>query len=1161
MKVTGSSSLAIVNTLEEKIIAVSKKEIIFDLTKFLSLTFIFFFSVLFLMIILESIFYFSVTVRTVFYWTWISTFVTTFVYLVLSSGLKFAGIIKPLDIIPYAAKVGNNYPEIKDELSNSLSIYEDVEKKPFTIEFVNANLNYINSKTSSKDLSSFIKFSSLKNCFLIIAGIVLLYILSFSIFPSPLFSSVNRIINHNFIYLKNDIGLKFDVYPGNVSVPRGESLDITVKITTTKPYDIDAIDIYTKEETKDRVQIISKPFKVEKNKDGAYLLHLENISSNIKYYAEYAGYKSDEYNIAVSDEPVLKSFSVTVNPPSYTGQPSKTLLINEGNITCIEGSRIHFELISNKELKEAGVEFNSLITKFNINENHAAGELTAAVSGSYKFVLKDQASHINKNANIYTINVVPDSPPSVTIIEPEESNKTITALSGLLVRGRISDDYGFSKLLLNYKKESGSRAAGDKFSSLNIPIMNPTATMLEVPYMWSLSSLGLQKGDRVEYYLEVFDNTGKSARSESKIIQYLSLSEILKNTEQINKEIRTEISNAFQDLNNVQKDLMEMKKEAQRDEDLGLNDPKKKEELENKIDNLKNELNTTQQKLEQSMNEMQKKNQLDDKTLDKYMELQKLFNKINTPELQEMLKKIQDALKKNNDADLKDAMKNFKFDEEAFKKYMDQALDLMKKIENLQKFGDLTQKLDEITKKQDALKEETKKSDKNDPNKMNDLSQKQKDIQDKLKDFNEELKKLIDQMNAMKDKMDTGDLDKLKKEMEKRDPEKKMDNSSKDLQKGDKSSSEKKQEEISNDLNEMNKKMQDALENMMSANDSDKLKEKLEGLKKQLDELSKRQKELKDKTQELGKDNKQGFDNNKQQQGQLQSDLSKSIDDMMNLSKSGMQVSPEMGKELGNAYNKMGKAKEDLEGQKKDDATGKQGDAKNSLDNASKMLGDQIGKMGKGKDGKEGKDGKGGKGDNGRMQSLMEQLSKMISQQQGLSGQMGKLGKNGKEGNDGNGENGNNLTEEQKGQMQKLKMEQEQISKSLEQLNEEFKKEQERSGEKLLGDLSSVQKEMQEVIKDLEQNRINDKTLEKQNKILSRMLDARLSQREKDFEPKRESRGGNDIVRTSPPEIILSGPGSYNALKEDLLKLQKQGLTDDYEALITKYLMLLRNGQ
>jgi len=52
---------------------------------------------------------------------------------------------------------------------------------------------------------------------------------------------------------------------------------------------------------------------------------------------------------------------------------------------------------------------------------------------------------------------------------------------------------------------------------------------------------------------------------------------------------------------------------------------------------------------------------------------------------------------------------------------------------------------------------------------------------------------------------------------------------------------------------------------------------------------------------------------------------------------------------------------------------------------------------------------------------------------------------------------------------------------------------------------------MMEVIKDLQNNNITPETKKRQEKILSRMLDFQLSQREKDFEQKRESRPGNNF--------------------------------------------------
>jgi len=1149
--------LRIVNSLEQRIQKVYSKELLFNFTKGMLYSAIFFLSLAFFIVILESIFHFGITARRIFYWGFISTSVTTFIYITVNYIFQKLGIIKPLDVIPYSKKVGEKFPDVKDRLSNSLFLVENSQGTNFSNELISANIEEVYSVSERIDFTNYVSFKSLKRPFVIFLSAIFIWALSLGIFPQTMFGSMNRLVNYNYNFLLNDLGIAFIVTPGNVEVSKGENVNIKVLISSTKPVDISEITLVKKEVTKDGSEILSDKKDIRISADKSFNSVLENINNDIIYYVEYEGVQSDEFRIKTNENPLVKSFEITITPPGFTLLPPKILADNEGEIFCMQGSSIYFDLKSNKPLSEAGIILEGKLINFNVSDAGASGTITANTDGTYKFYLKDKNGTVNKNAVTYNIKVIPDEPPSITIIEPNESNFILTGQRDILLRSRISDDYGFASLKLAYKKFNGGNitSSSANFSFINIPIQNLTARSLEIPYIWNLP--GISSGQTIEYFLEVTDNTGHSVKSDTRTITYKSLADALKNTEALNKELKTDVNNSLQNLNDVQKELQQLKKDAQRNEDLGLNDPKQKQELENKLNDLQKNLNSTQQKLDQSVNEMKQRNELSEKTLEQYMELQKMYNKINTPELQEMLKKLQEAMKKNNSDEMKDALKNFKFDEEAFKKYLEKVMELMKKIENMQKFGELTQKLDEITKKQDELKNETKSSDKNDQNKLNQLSDKQKDIKEQTKEFQEELKKLIEELKKQKE-MSAEDLDKIRKKMEQKQIENKMNKSSDDMKKGDKDSAEDKQEEISKDLNEMNEEMMDAMENMMdSQNQQKKMMEKMGNIKKDLEELSKRQKELKDKTEELEKDQKQEFDKTKQEQGSLQKDLAKTIDDVMNLSKSGMEIKPEMGKELGNAFNKMDKAGQELGKQNKDNAADNQGDAKTSLDKAGQMLGDMMKKMGQ--QGKDGKDGKGGKGNQGRMGELMQQLAQMIQQQQGVNGQMGKMGKDGKQGKDGKEGKGNEpgegeLSEQQKGDMQRLQMEQQQLSKSLEQLNEELKKEQERSGEKILGDLNQVQKEMQEVIKDMQENKVTDKTIEKQNRILSRMLDAQLSQREKDFEPKRESKPGSNMVRQSPPEIVLSGPNSFNALKEDILKLQKEGYTDDYEILIMKYL-------
>lgn len=1161
-----NTAAGIYKSFERKLTDVNKKELFYNFTKNLLYTFLIFLSIGFVLILLEAIFHFNSPVRKIFYWTFIPFFVTTTVYFLCNYILKRFGFIgKRFDLISYSQKVGNNFENIKDRLSNSLSLYKTYSAADhgtiFSNELINADIDEINSRAGNVNLESVINFKKLKRPFYFLLGIVLLYIISFSIFSSQMFGSVKRIVNYNFNYIDNELGISFTITPGNVEIAKGEKVNVVININSTKDiFQADEIRFFTKQITSDGYELLSDPADLKISSDGNFKTTIENINTNLLYFAEYKNIKSEEYKITISDNPIVKSFNITIYPPDFTGIPSKSLPENEGDIFCPEGSTVYFDLKSNKLLSAAGILFNNNLINFEINGDGAHGSTVIKESGTYKFILKDDKGNENRNSVFYSVKVANDEAPKITIIEPSQSNYILNGENELLLRAVISDDYGFSGLKLGYRKlkSLAGNASAPNYNFLNISIKNLNATSLEVPYIWGISKIGLRSGESAEYFMEVTDNTGKTTRSDVRTIQFKSTADLLKKDQNLTKALKEDLKSVDEQMQDLQKEIEELQKKAQKNEELGLNEERKKQ-LEEKVDNFQNNMNSTQKQLDQNMNELQQKNMLNQKTIEQYMELQKQFNKINSPELQKMLEKLREALKKNNPDELKEALKNFKFDEEAFKKYMEKAMELLKKIENMQKFGELTQKLDEITKKQDELKKETQNSDKNDKNKMNELSDKQKDIKDQTKEFSEELKKLIDEINKMKEQMSAEDLQKLQQKMQQKNTESKMQNSKEQLQNSQKQNSEQTQEDIMKDLNEMNEQMKDALSNMMDSQDmQNKLMDKLKDIKKQLEELSKRQQELKEKTEDLSESEKDEFRKNQQMQGNLRSDLSQTIEDLMNATKMGMQMTPEMGKELGNAFNKMEEAGKELGNQKKDKASSNQGLAKQSLDNAAKMLGDMLGKMGK--DGKNGKDGKGNKPGQGNMGQLMGRLGEIIAQQMGLNGKTGKMGMNGQQGNDGKGNSPDNLSDEQKQQMQRLNLEQQQIQKSLEQLNDELKKEQERSGDKVLGDLDQVKKEMQEIVKELEENKFDDKLIEKQNRILSRMLDAQLSQREKDFEPKRESRPGENIVRTSPPEIILQGPNSFNALKEDFLKLQKEGYTEDYEALIQRYLMELKKS-
>jgi predicted metal-dependent hydrolase len=133
------------------------------------------------------------------------------------------------------------------------------------------------------------------------------------------------------------------------------------------------------------------------------------------------------------------------------------------------------------------------------------------------------------------------------------------------------------------------------------------------------------------------------------------------------------------------------------------------------------------------------------------------------------------------------------------------------------------------------------------------------------------------------------------------------------------------------------------------------------------------------------------------------------------------------------------------------------------------------------------------------------------------------------------------------------------IQKSLQQLNEEAKS----SGQskKLSSNLEEILKEMEEVVADIRSNNVDDELLQKQEHILSKLLDAQRSINERDYEKERESFAGQNFQRETPPELMLSTEEGLQKLRDELLNSSKEGYKKDYEELIRKYFEALQKEQ
>jgi hypothetical protein len=103
--------------------------------------------------------------------------------------------------------------------------------------------------------------------------------------------------------------------------------------------------------------------------------------------------------------------------------------------------------------------------------------------------------------------------------------------------------------------------------------------------------------------------------------------------------------------------------------------------------------------------------------------------------------------------------------------------------------------------------------------------------------------------------------------------------------------------------------------------------------------------------------------------------------------------------------------------------------------------------------------------------------------------------------------------------------------------------------------------DISEVVKDLKRKQVSPRTIDRQKRILSRLLDAQRSIRERGHSKQRKSQTGKDYVVRSPG-ALPQGLGEHeDVLREDLLKALKEGYPKEYEELIRHYFEALAREQ
>ena len=1048
---------------------------------------------------------FGTTIRTILFWSFIipTLFVLWKWILIPLKGLYRIG--STLSQEDAAKIIGTHFTEVEDKLINLLQLSKLSNSEN---ELINASIQQKSKQLSPVPFLKAIDFRENKQYLkYALVPVAILLLIFFSGNKNIVTKSSARIISHN-THFEPKAPFFFILENNHLQAVKGEDFMLKMHF---EGKEIPAIAFVVVEGNKYRLK-----------KEGALFSHLlKNPQKDLIFQFWANGFYSESMTLKIVPKPIIKSFSVQINYPSYTKLKDK-YISNKGNLRVPEGSEIKWRF----ETEHTENLFFQLDKKEIVHPISAEiFEIQKIVNQSSNYGLFVDGNTIDGDSIFYQLKVIPDAFPSIQLTEIIDSNDNYLRF----FEGLIQDDYGFKSLTFNY------RTLGEENNDWFIEelAINNNNNQQGFYHHWNLSNVALNTGESLEYFFEVWDNDAingsKSSRSKTIVHKSPTKEEHEQQIEKNNESLKTEIEDALDLAEEVQKEMEELERQLLEEKELSWEDKQKAQSLLENQNKLQEKVAEIQQQQIQNQQEENRFEQPNEELLKKQEMLQELFENIMTDEMKEMMEELQKMMDEINKEQLQEMLEDVKQNDEDLKKELDRSLELFKQMELQQKLENTIQKLDELAQEQDQLSEETQQKNANKEN----IKEQQEAIKEEFEKIQEELKKVEELNQELEEKEELPDM-----QSEEEQIQEEIKKSLEQLEKNMKKKSSQSQKNAAQKMEEMSQKLQSSMQQSESESASEDMAT-LRQILENLITLSLDQEMLLENITETNINSPQ-YTQYMQLQKKLQNDAQIIEDSLFALSKRQPQIKSIVNREINALNSGMEKAIYLMEERTSRKASERQQFAMTSANNLALLLSETLRQMQQQMSQQSDSESKkmcnkpnstGGQSMK-ELKAMQDQLKKKMEQM--LKNQKGK-------GDKGKGKN--KISKE----LAQMASQQEMIRKRMQEIREELSGDQQAKKT-----IDKMLRQMEETETDIINRNITQQTLLRQQEILSKLLEAEKAHREREQDKQRQSEEWlQDITKR-----IVNPFEEYQKEKEkqeELLRTIPPSLTPFYKNKVNEY--------
>ena len=1056
--------------------------------------------------------------------------------------------------------IGRHFTEVKDKLLNVLQLKKLESLDDYSL--VNASINQKIKELKPVTFSNAVDLRENRRYVKFLLPPLFLFLFIIIAAPNIIKEGTKRLYHNNTTFEKE---APFHFVIKNKSLNALQFDNYELEVTTEG--DAQPSEVYL--ETDNTI------VKLKQKDKNLFTYEFVNVQKTMPFHFNANGFKSKDFTLNVIAKPVITSFAIVAEYPPYTGKQNETIK-NTGYIVVPCGTRLtwQFEARNTEDIKfKLG---DSLYQTKKTSDGTYTFTKTMMEGSSYGVKVSNQEVK-DADSAFYSLGVTPDLYPTVNVQENRDSAND----HFFYYVGDISDDYGLRRLTFNYQITKADSNAMVLSRSVEVPFGPGAAARFS--YYWNMQDLGIKPGDKMTYYFEVWDNDGihgsKSSKSSLMHFDMPGMHEIDKQLTADNKEVQDELKQTMKEARELKNKVQALQDKMMDKKNLSWEDKKNLSDMLQQQKDLQKQMESLKDKFSKNNEKQNEFKDPSESIKEKQKQLEDLMSSTMNDEMKKLMEKMEKMLDELNKKDAMEKMDDMKASNEKTEKELDRMLELFKKLEFEQKLEQEISKLDKLAEKQEQLAKETENKkqeqagDKSKDDKTAKDNKDGKDAKDKDGKDSKDGKDGKDNKDAkspadLKDKQDKLDQeakdaqkemedlkkmnDEAKKSDDMKDAEKNMDDAEKEQQDADQNLSQKQNQKAAKSQKSAAKKMKNASKSLAKMKQSMEAEEEGEDmaairqLLKNILTLSFDEEKLMSQLRTINI-NTPKYVELMQEQQRIRENSAMVQDSLYALAKRVFQIQSFVTKEMTDINKYLGKSISELEDRNTFKAAGDEQYVMTGLNNLALMLSETQSQMQQQQQQAESDPSKPSSGvprlsckkpgSSGlpNLSKMQKQLSDKITQMSEMMKQQGK--------NPVPGKSQNSMSKE----FAQMAEQQAQMRKQLEDINNKENKD----GKNGLGDLTKAIKQMEQNETDLVNKRITSEMLQRQQEILTRLLDADKAEKERGEKPERESTTGKEELRKMPPSLA-----EYLKQKQaevDWYKTVPPSLKPYYKSLAEKY--------